>query len=84
MLAALLWLFVLIGAIVAIGSPDAETAGRLNRSTDRLLVDRTTGESATVRPRHMLFFIRVEHWGIVLLALAPISFVSAILGLVGE
>lgn len=57
---------------------------RLNRNADRVLLDPESGAAVTVRRRHTLFFIRVEHWGIALLALAPITLVGGIIGLVGR
>lgn len=35
---------------------------RLNGRAARVLVDPATGEQVALRPRHSLFFIRMEYW----------------------
>lgn len=38
---------------------------RLNGRSARVLVDQATGEQVTLRPRHSLFFVRMEYWAVV-------------------
>ena len=44
---------------------------RLNGRPGRALTDNATGEQVVLRPRHSLFFVRMEYWAAVL-ALAAI------------
>jgi len=56
---------------------------RLNRDAVQVLIDPRTREPVHVDRRHTLFFIRVEHWGIALLALAPVSLAFGLVRLIG-
>lgn len=39
---------------------------RLNGQSGRVLIDEATGERVIMRPRHSLFWIRMEYWAAVL------------------
>lgn len=62
------WLFAL-GLLIA--SPIVWLIGRrLNRTQPRQLVDQITGETVTFRKRHSMFFIKLEYWAFVFMAIA--------------
>ncbi|MGF1571303.1 MAG: hypothetical protein ACFCVD_25045 [Nodosilinea sp.] len=62
------WLLAL-GLLIA--SPIVWLVGhRLNRAPPRQLVDQTTGETVTLRKRHAMFFIKLEYWAFVFIAIA--------------
>ena len=42
----------------------------LNGKPGRRLVDRETGEEFVMRPRHALFWVKMEYWAVVLVAFA--------------
>ena len=42
----------------------------LNSKPGRRLIDRETGEEFVLRPRHTLFWIRMEYWAVALAGLA--------------
>jgi hypothetical protein len=51
---------------------------RLNRG-GRTLVDAATGETVVLRRRHSFWFVRVEHWGVVLAVAALVFLVTGLL-----
>jgi len=51
---------------------------RLNMGAERTVVDEQTGERLILRRTHTFFFIRMEHWGLVLLAGAGVLAVVAV------
>ena len=58
--------FLIAGAIVwSIGT-------YLNRKSGRVLIDKETGQEVILRPKHALFFLKMEYW-------APILFVLGII-----
>lgn len=51
---------------------------RMNRDSERTLVDPKTGEPVVIRNDHSLFFVRVEWWGPIMVVA---GIISAIVGL---
>ena len=50
---------------------------RLNRISERVLIDRETGEEIRVKGRkHSLFFIKMEYWAPVLIILGIVSIIN--------
>ncbi len=46
----------------------------MNRSKDKVMVDKETGEEVVVRgPKHKLFFINMEYWGPILAILGIVD-----------
>jgi hypothetical protein len=52
------------------------TGVRLNRNTDRRLVDPKTGRDVIVRRRHTLFWIPMQYWAPVLALIGVIVLIS--------
>jgi hypothetical protein len=44
----------------------------LNRRQGKVLVEKETGKEVLIKPNHSFFFIRMEHWGPILVALGII------------
>lgn len=55
-----------LGFLVPAGVVTWFVGKRMNRSTERELVDQATGERVIVNNTHSLFFIRVEWWGLIM------------------
>lgn len=51
----------------------------LNGRPGRTVIDKETREEITLRNDHTLFFVKVERWGLVLIALGPILLVVGLL-----
>lgn len=68
------WLFPL-GLLIA--APIVWAVGRrLNHTAPRQLVDQATGETVTFRKRHSMFFIKLEYWSFVFVAIAAALIVN--------
>lgn len=48
----------------------------LRRRGARVVIDKTTGQELTIGGSHTLFFVPMHYWGIVLLALAVLPFIT--------
>lgn len=53
---------------------------RLNGRPGRELVDAATGERVVLRRSHELFFVRMEWWSVLLVAVAVVSLLAVIFG----
>jgi len=47
----------------------------LHSKPGRVLIDKATGQEVTIRPVHSLFFIKLEYWGPILLAVGLVVLV---------
>jgi hypothetical protein len=46
----------------------------LNQKQARVLIDKETGEEVVLKPKHSLFFIRLEYWVYIFFALGIVFF----------
>lgn len=68
------------GLGVLVGGALTAAAGlRLNRRPGKVLLDEQSGERVEVKPRHSLFWIKMEYWGAALVVLGLVMVVAGLL-----
>ena len=68
-----------IGVLIG-GAATAALGLRLNRQPGRRLVDEQSGERVELKPKHSLFWIKMEYWGAVLVVVGVIMVAVGLLG----
>jgi hypothetical protein len=48
---------------------------RLNAGSTRTVIDKATGQESRITRAHTFFFVPMQYWGVVLIALAALPFV---------
>jgi len=66
-------LAILLGAI-----PTTILGMKLNNKASRILVDPETGEKVELKPENSLFWIPMQYWGIILIALSALIYLKNI------
>ena len=49
-------------------------ASKLNARRGRTVIDKATGEEFEIKPRHSLFFIKMEYWPPILVVIGVVAF----------
>ena len=73
---ALAWpipLAILLGAI-----PTTFVGMKLNNKPARILMDPETGEEVELKPEHSLFWVPMQYWGVILVALSTLIYLKNI------
>lgn len=66
-------LAILLGAILT-----TVVGIMLNKKPARVLIDTETGEKVELKPEHSLFWIPMQYWGIILVALSALIYLKNI------
>jgi hypothetical protein len=66
------WPFAL--ALVVAGVVTWFVGKKLHAREARAVIDAATGQALTFGTSHTFFFIRMDYWGVVLIALSPLPF----------
>ncbi|MEO9849971.1 MAG: hypothetical protein ABJH72_16310 [Reichenbachiella sp.] len=61
--------FLLPFAFIAAGTANWRLGNKWNNKEGRVIVDETTGQRTEYKPNHSLFFIKMQYWGILFIAL---------------
>lgn len=57
------------------------TGKKMNKpSENQTYIHKQTGQEVQLKPRHSLFFIRIEYWGIILPIIGVIAYIAASTG----